>query len=524
MISVGASARPYGRIRVPAFTGDEARAFDARAVRELGVPQTTLMENAGRSAAAVLQFLEPRGRVVVLAGTGNNGGDAVVTARTLAAWGRDVVLIPVGSGPPDAALAHGWQMPMLAPGDELGTERALAGARVIVDGILGTGLEGAPREREAEWIERANAAPAFRCSLDLPSGVAGGTGRVEGRAVRADLTVAFGGVKLGTMLQPGRGHAGRLVAVEIGFPPVRPRDCGQWMITPEWAAAARPVRPAATHKNEVGALTVVAGTEGMAGAAVLAARAALRAGAGMVRVVSPASNREVIQEAVPEAIFVAREDEASAAEAIGLGRATLVGPGVGLDQKAERALLVALEHGTGPLVLDADALTLLGEGRPCPLARAAAGRSVIVTPHAGELVRIHDTTAELALADPVGTARAAAEASGVVVLFKGSPSVVADPGGPVWIASIASSDLAVGGMGDALAGAITAFAAQGAGRHEAACLGLHWTGRAAHTCEKGVGLIPSDVVEALPAVLRETGPGETDLPFAFVTFDQDAPR
>ncbi len=524
MTSTDSPNRPFGRTRVPAFTGEEATAFDARAIHRVGVPEPTLMENAGRSAASVLQHLVPRGRVVVLAGSGNNGGDAVVVARTLAAWGRDVTLVAVGTEPPDWALAHGWELDPLPAEDVDRAEKALAGAAAIVDGILGTGLRGAPRDPQAGWIERVNEANGFRCALDLPSGVASGSGRVEGPAVRAHLTVAFGGVKLGTLLHPGRAHAGRLVAVEIGFPPVRAEDTGQWVITPAWAADARPARSPATHKNAVGPLTVVAGKEGMAGAAVLAARAALRAGAGLVRVVSPASNREVIQEAVPEAIFVAREDRAEVGEALALGKAALVGPGIGLDDAAVEAIDVALSQGEGPLVLDADALTLVGEGRPCHLTDVAARRPVVVTPHAGELARIHAVSTATATAEPVAAAREAAHATGAVVLFKGAPSVVADPSGVVWIAGIGSSDLAVGGMGDALAGAVTAFTAQGAGAGEAACLALHWTGRAALVCAKGVGLIPSDVVEALPGVLRETGPGHTDLPFGFVIFDQDPPR
>jgi len=184
-----------------------------------------------------------------------------------------------------------------------------------------------------------------------------------------------------------------------------------------------------------------------------------------------------------------------------------------------------LDIGAGPLVLDADAITLLGRDRPRPASEVAASRRTLLTPHAGELPRVHaPTTAEEAVSAPLEAARATAATIGAVVLLKGSPSIVSDPDGRVQVASIASSDLAVAGMGDALAGAIAAFAAQGSPIEDAAALGLHWTGRAALSAAKGAGMIPSDVVEELPRVLKESGPGETDLPFGFVQFDQDAPR
>ena len=504
-----------------AFTGTEASAFDAWAIDTVGVPQATLMENAGRSAAWVLDALRPSGSVVVVAGSGNNGGDGVVVARTLVARGRDVTLVPVGTSPVDETLFHGWPLRVLDPA---AGRDALRSADVIVDGILGTGLQGAPRDAQAAWIEAINGAPAFVIALDVPSGVVSDTGAVPGSAVHADLTVSFGGVKLGTVLQPGREHSGRLVAVEIGFPPAQEAHAGQWMITPGWASAERPARSAATHKNAVGVLTVVAGRPGMAGAAVLAARAALRAGAGLVRVVSAEANRPVIQEAVPEAIFVTREDGAAFGEALAIGRATLVGPGIGLDEDAERALSVVLEEAVGPVVVDADALTLLGEGRPSSLDQAAAGQPLLVTPHAGELARIHSASRAEAVSAPVTVSRGLAASTGAHVLLKGAPSVVAAPSGRVGIAGITSSDLAAAGMGDALAGAIVSFAAQGATLEHAAALGLHWTGRAALSVRKGAGLIPSDVVERLPDVLTETGAGDTDLPFGFVLFDQDLPR
>ncbi|HZD04236.1 MAG TPA: NAD(P)H-hydrate epimerase, partial [Longimicrobiales bacterium] len=279
--------RPFGGERVLVPTGSESAAIDRRAISEQGVAQPVLMENAGRSAAAVVHRLFPEGEVVAVVGSGNNGGDAFVCLRSLAAWGRTVQAVVVGDRPEPEDVLHGWPVERIADGEAVdGGAAWLAGAAVVVDGILGTGIRGAPRERQAAAIDRVNAAGRPVVALDIPSGVDADTGTVPGKAVRADITVAFGWPKLGSLLHPGRRLAGRLLAFEIGFPPAGDADAGAWIVTPGWASVRMPRRPPATHKNAVGTLLVVAGSRGMAGAAVMAGRAALRAGAGLVRIAS----------------------------------------------------------------------------------------------------------------------------------------------------------------------------------------------------------------------------------------------
>ncbi|HEX2202638.1 MAG TPA: NAD(P)H-hydrate epimerase, partial [Longimicrobium sp.] len=196
-----------GAARVPVLTADEMRAWDRRAIAELGVAEAVLMESAGRAAAAVVQRLFPDGPVVAAAGSGNNGGDAMVVARTLRAWGRRVSLVAVGSRPPDAALLHGWEVPRVETGD---AAAALASAGVIVDGLLGTGATGAPRGAYAEIIAAMNASGRPVVALDGPSGVDLTTGAAPGVAVEAAATVTFGAPKRGLLLFPGRRHAGRI--------------------------------------------------------------------------------------------------------------------------------------------------------------------------------------------------------------------------------------------------------------------------------------------------------------------------
>jgi hydroxyethylthiazole kinase-like uncharacterized protein yjeF len=521
--------RPFGRALVGAPTGAESAEFDRFAIRELGVPQDTLMENAGRSAALILHRLFPRGHVTALVGTGNNGGDALVLLRNLAAWGRPVTAILVGEREADEGLLHGWGIRTLMDTDFQGSAALLDGelaqADVLVDGVLGTGISGPPRERQAWAIKGMNRADAPVCALDIPSGVDADTGAVPGDAVVAALTVTFGGAKLGGLLNPGRKLAGRLVAVEIGFPPVEEDTFRGTLITPEWVSRRLPRRDPDTHKNAVGAVLLVVGHSGMAGAAVLAARAALRAGVGFVRVASPPENRSILQQAVPEAVYVDATDDVALTGAVSASRALGVGPGMGTEEEGaeilNRILTVAGAH---PLLLDADALNLIALGRAPSLKEIGNRRDVVLTPHPGEMARLTGMAPPEVASRRPEVARRLARESGCTVLLKGAPSLVADPGGRLMVDTVGSSDLAAAGMGDVLSGTIAAFLAQGSGPLEAAALGLHTSGRAAVRTGLGVSLTPEDVVERLPEALREEGAGHTELDYAFVLFDQDPAR
>jgi ADP-dependent NAD(P)H-hydrate dehydratase / NAD(P)H-hydrate epimerase len=520
--------RPFALRHVGLPTGAESAAFDRKAVDELGVGETSLMESAGRAAAQVLDRLVPSGPVVGVVGAGNNGGDALVLLRTLAAWGRRVSAILVSDRAPSDPLLHGWKIPTTTDGD-LGDPgawaAALAGAEVIVDGILGTGIQGAPRERQSRAIEAINATEATVMALDLPSGVDSASGQIAGEAVRADFTVGFGWPKLGALLSPGREYGGRVIGVEIGFPPEGEGTFGQSAITASWAHAARPRRSADTHKNAVGTLLLLAGREGMGGAAVLAARAALRAGVGLLRVASVSGNREVLQTAVPEAIFIDAGDTGALTDALARSDALAVGPGLGVGDDSRILLDRTLEGSPGMVAIaDADALTLIAGAGSDALSGIAADRSVVVTPHPGEMSRLSTLDRETILCDRVGVARTFATDTGSTVLLKGLPSVVAAPSGHVQVDTVGTSDLATAGMGDVLTGVVGAFLAQGAAPAAAAALGLQYTGRAAILADRGAGMTPDDVVQRIPDALREEGPGWTDLDLPFVNFDHDAPR
>ncbi len=455
--------RPYGRLDVPAATGKESADFDRQAIEELGVPQPVLMENAGRAAATILDRLYPRGLVVALVGAGNNGGDALVALRTLAAWGREVRAVLVADRVGPETVLHAWTVPWVEDGDldDAGWGELLAGAAIVVDGMLGTGVQGAPRERQARAIRHLHAAGRPVLAMDIPSGVDAATGAVPGEAVRADVTVSFGAPKLGCLLLPGRGRAGRVVAVEIGFPPMPPEAASAAVTTPAWAQARLPDRALDTHKNAVGRLVVVAGQSGMAGAAILCVRAGLRAGAGLVQVCSAPGNREVIQGAVPEAIFLDADDIDALDRALDQASAVAVGPGLGTGARGEALLARVLLVGTAPVVVDADGLNLLAESRGGSTREVAKRRRLLLTPHPGEMGRLRELSAEAIAADRVAVVREAANDLGCAVILKGAPSLVAAPGLPVQVDTQGSSDLATAGMGDVLTGVCGGLLAQG---------------------------------------------------------------
>ena len=502
----------HAAVRVPVLTADEMRAWDEHALRALAVPEPVLMESAGRAAAAVVQRLYPRGRVVCAAGSGNNGGDAVVVARTLRAWGRDAALLAVGSKEPDAALLHGWEVERVDAGR---MEEAFRGGAVIVDGLLGTGATGAPRAAYAEAVAAMNRAGRPVVALDGPSGVDLATGRAAGEAVRAEVTVTFGAPKRGLFLFPGRALAGRIVAVEIGFPPLADPSASARLITPAWARAALPAVPPNAHKGTTGKVSIVAGRAGMAGACVLAGLGALRAGAGMASLVSPGANRGILQAALPEALFVDRDSLDPDFQAG--SKAVVAGPGMGTDDAALALLRTIAAGGDVPLLLDADAVTLLA--RDPGLREEIGARSLLLTPHPGEMARLLGRETEGITADPFGAAAEAAERFACAVLLKGAPSLVAARGLPTWVNVAGHSGIATGGNGDVLSGVVGALLAGGMEPADAAAAGLYFAGRAAEVAGRGRGLIPRDVADELPAALAEDAARESPLALPGILLD-----
>lgn len=492
--------RFFAAARVPVLTAQEMRTWDEQAITAYGVPERVLMESAGRAAAAVVQRLYPAGRVVAVTGSGNNGGDALVAARTLWMWGRQVDVVHVGRSPLDQTLLHGWELyPRSA-------EAAFPGAAVIIDGLLGTGASGAPTGAYADAIVAINATGCPVVALDGPSGVDLTTGATPGDAIRADVTVTFGAPKRGLLLFPGRQLAGRIVAVEIGFPPLAEGGASARVATAAWAHSVLPPVPPNAHKGVMGKVSVVAGRRGMAGAAVLAGLGALRAGAGMAVLVSPGANREILQTALPEALYVDRDNLEP--DFLDGSKAVVAGPGMGTDADALEVLRSIAKQGDAAVVLDADAVTLLAQ---TPDLRDAFAGPLVLTPHPGEMSRLLSIPADEVTADPFAAAAKAADAFTCTVLLKGAPSLVATRGRETLVNVAGHSGLATGGNGDVLSGVVGAFLARGMEPWDAAAAALWFAGRAAELAGRGRGLIPRDVADALPAALLEPPAPESAL-------------
>ena len=479
-------------------TASEMADFDRRAVESGATTERALIESAGRELAHRVQFHFPTGTVTALTGAGHNGADALVAARTLAAWGRPVRLVRVTDRPVDPDVLSGWDFPLES------AERFMASPSsdgVILDGILGTGLRGPPREPAASLIGRISDLDLPIVAVDGPSGACLESGAVPGVCVRADLTVTFGWPKLGLLRFPARERAGLIESVEIGFPPSG-TGFNARAITGRWVRDLLAARPADAHKGKAGYVTVVAGRRGMAGAAVLAVRAAMRGGAGIVRAVSDPENREVLQVSAPGAVFVGWDDPQQVREAIEWAGALAVGPGLGRDEGAKKLVAQIFEgRGHRPMVLDADGLSLW-EGDLDRLADLLRTDDVI-TPHPGELARILGREIEAISGDPPAHAREASERFGCTVVLKGAPTLVASGDLPLLVTTVGGPALAAGGTGDVLTGLVTALLAAGSSARPAAASALFLSGLAAEMGGYPVGHVAEDVPDRLSSIRRE---------------------
>jgi NAD(P)H-hydrate epimerase len=508
----------YGVERLPLPRALEMAEIDRKAREEYGVPERVLMETAGRSIAQVVQHLLPEGRVVAAVGSGHNGGDAYIALRTLRSWGRDVVAVQAGDQPPDPLLGHRWDVPVEVAES---ADAVFCAADVVMDGILGTGATGAPKNRPARIIEVMNRSRGTRIAVDGPSGIDFSTGAVPGACFAADITVTLGYPKLGLLFQPARSRCGRIIAAEIGFPPVNDDEVSAFVITPDSASELLPRRAPDAHKGDAGYLLIAAGHVGMSGAAVLSARGALAMGAGIVRIASDTKNRQICQSAVPEAIFVDIDDDSAVADAGEWAHAVVVGPGFGLDKAARHRLERVLENsGAAPVLIDADGLNLFA-GRADELAELAKTRPVAITPHPGEMSRLLGVTTEGIRIDPVAVAAGAAQHLRAAVLLKGAPSVVALSHEPVLVSSASSSAAASGGSGDVLSGVCGAMLAARLPRREALAVGLFYCSRAA-MLGPPIGRSSLGLVDVLPQAIEN--PGSDRPPLPFISFDQPPPR
>jgi hydroxyethylthiazole kinase-like uncharacterized protein yjeF len=470
-----------------------------------GVDGSVLMERAGRAVAdtALRRFPGAR-RIVVFCGTGNNGGDGFVAARHLAEAGREVRIVLVGDrsriGGDARVAADAWTGPVETPPGRLD------GVDLVIDALFGAGLARDVEGPAREAIAAINHAPAAVVAVDLPSGVDGNSGAVRGLAVKADLTVTFARLKPGHMLLPGRELCGERILADIGIPDdiIQGLAPAIFANRPALWRSRLPVLASTSHKYTRGHTVVVTGDALSTGAGRLAARAALRAGSGLVTAAGPSEAAKVLAAAL-EAVMVRRIDT-SGDLAMFLAdpriSAAVLGPGAGVGDDTRAKVLASLDAGPA-VVLDADALTsFAGAQDLLAAAISRAERPVVLTPHDGEFSRLfRDLGGFPDSLFKLERARRAAVATGAVVVLKGADTVVASPDGRAAITDNAPPWLATAGAGDVLAGLIGGLLAQGMPGFEAAAAGVWIHGAAAASL--GPGLIAEDLPDALRGILGE---------------------
>ena len=510
------------------LTAAESRAADRRAIEELGVAPLVLMENAALGVADALgERFAPVRRVAVVCGPGNNGGDGFAIARQLATRGYEVEVHLARFGRElsadcarQRAIVEALGLPVaeVAAG-RIGTvAERLAACELVVDALFGTGL-GQPLA--GEWAALVTGLAAVGrpvVAVDLPSGLDADAAAPIGPAARADLTVTFGALKPAHVLAPACDLCGEVVVADLGVPLGAEEGPGalHLLVGEELADALSPRRPDA-HKGDFGHLLIVAGARGKAGAAVLAARAAVAAGAGLTTVAAPAELLPALVAGCPEAMSVPvaqSESGAIAREAVGAllaaaaERTTLaIGPGVGREAGTQEALRALTLGSDRPLVLDADGLHAFA-GRIEELARRPG--PTVLTPHPGELGRLLGRATGDVQRDRLGAAREAARRSGAIVVLKGHRTVIAGADGEAWINPTGNPALASGGSGDVLTGVLAARLAQGDEAEFAAGLAVYWHGLAGDLArERGGGpAVPAgELVATLGAAWRALGGG-----------------
>jgi NAD(P)H-hydrate epimerase len=501
----------------PVLSAEQMRAYDRRASEQLGVASLRLMENAGRGAAdGILRLLSKRSQpsplVVVVAGAGNNAGDGFVVARRLSAAGvraETYLALPASKLSGDAlanyeALLGLGARPLQLTSDVAPLVAALARADLVVDALFGTGLDRDITGFLREVIAAVNAAPGVKVALDLPSGLHADTGRVLGACVQADHTFTFAHRKLGLCTPQGAGLAGEVEVCPI-VEPDEPHATGVAAELIEAADVARALVPRSStvHKSSAGRVFVVAGSPGKLGAALLAARGAQRAGAGLVTIATSPGAADALDQRVLEAMS-ARIDpaapEAFVREHLATVDAVVVGPGLGLDAAARRLVESVTFGYSGAKVIDADAISCFA-GRAKEL---AAAERVLLTPHAGELGRLLGVPYQEVEADRFLAVARAVDLTGAVVLLKGRFSIIGAPGALPVLNPTGGPVLATGGSGDVLSGIIAGLCCELPGRL-AAQVGAYLHGAAADAWARARGtdrgLLAHEIADQLPATL-----------------------
>ncbi len=501
----------------------QMREIDKRSIEEFGISELVLMENAGRKVAeAVCKVLKTISKksVCILAGSGNNGGDALVTARYLSNAGARIKIFLIGNKNHRTESLNVQMKTLRAMGVEiqvLESDRAWERLQVtlrfsdaIVDGILGTGFTGQLRPSVLRLVRLVNSTNKPVISIDIPTGVEADSGQVGEAAVKATCTVSLGLPKFGHFICSGGSYTGELIVDDIGIPSqILSDDIHQTMVDKELAITLLPARPKDVHKGSCGKILIIAGSRGMTGAASLASMAALKVGAGLVTLaVAESLNSifevkltEVMTAPLPEikAGFIGGDKAVSQLLTLADNAdAILIGPGLGREKETLEMVQKIVETVDKPLVLDADALFAYN-GRADAL--KLAKQIPILTPHLGELAALLDTTVDELRKNLIESVRKAAKDFRAIFVAKFESTIIAYPNGEVFLSSLGNEGMATGGCGDVLAGAIAGLMKQ---TPFAPIAGVYLHGTAGDFAfdSKSDGLIASEVLENLPLAIK----------------------
>ncbi len=506
-------------------TGDEMRRLDALTIGKYGIPGENLMERAGRWVALIAGNIlkeNSGGNAVVISGKGNNGGDGFVAARYLKKLGYDVKVIVVGepSSLKGDALLNFNRLSEAELGYEV-FDGEIPFGDIYIDAILGTGISGAPRGNIAKAIcalgeEAKKGIPIV--SVDIPSGVNGNNGAVEGDSVFADATVTFGFPKIGQILYPGKSRVGELFIADIG---IDKRAEAEVPITTEVATmpdifGLLPQRPQDGHKGTFGKGLIIAGSAGMTGAAVLSGISFLRSGAGLCYAAIPRSLVDIVDGVATEVVVLTmpevRKRRCHTVRALGelhkyakTVNAIGIGPGIGRHRETAEMVRRFLVKIQTPIVIDADALNALVGCNDDVIPQITAPS--VMTPHHGELARLLGTTTDNVAKNRFTNAKEWAKQLFTILVIKGNPTIVADETQVVWLNPTGNDGMATAGSGDVLTGLITGFIAQGLSPFDAARIGTYIHGLAGDIAAQNFtkrAMIAGDIADAIPDAISIT--------------------
>lgn len=504
-----------------AVNSDQMKRIDQFTTDVIKIPSLVLMERAAYEVVACMKrHIKKSDRILVICGSGNNGGDGIAAGRILFLQGYQVAILFIGK---ESNATEQTKLQLeIAKNIKLPFENnnKLGEYNILIDAIFGIGLTRPVTGEYAEIIEEMNRQKAMVFAVDIPSGISADDGSIQNVAVRADYTITFGYQKTGLLLYPGAELAGEVIVADIGFPEyaleqVKP-DTFYYGVDD---LKLLPARKLNGHKGTFGKVLVIAGSKGMSGAAFLSAKAAYRTGAGLVKILTSSDNREVLQTLLPEALFASydtcdsQHKDKEIKDFINWASAIVIGPGLGQSQLAEDLLRMVLKEAKVPIIIDADGINLLAKlldtiskdlNTRMEALTNLRKAPVILTPHLMELSRLLKVPIQQIEENRIDIARQCSYNNNLIHVIKDARTVVSHRNN-YYINVSGNHGMATGGSGDVLTGIIAALVAQGAEPFDAACLGVYLHGLAGNDAARNKGtysLIASDIIDSIENVMK----------------------